>query len=58
MTTCDLPEILSLEETCTLLRVSRETLVKEIKRGNIKSVKIGRQYRICKKDIEIFLEGK
>jgi len=39
-------EIYTLEETQNILKVSRSTLLRLIKKGLIKTAKIGRQYRI------------
>lgn len=44
-------EIYTLEETQAILKVSRSTLLRLIKKGLIKTAKIGRQYRIWGKDI-------
>jgi excisionase family DNA binding protein len=39
-------EIYTLEETQNILKVSRSTLLRLIKKGLIKTAKVGRQYRI------------
>jgi len=48
------PDILNLDETATLLRVSNQTIYNMIKDGRLKAYKVGREWRIQKKDIESF----
>lgn len=45
-------EILTIEETASLLKVSTATIRRWIKRGRIKAFRAGREYRIRKMDIE------
>jgi excisionase family DNA binding protein len=55
-------EIYTLEEAQAMLKVSRSTLLRLIKKGLIRTAKIGRQYRIWGKEIlhimSPTLEGK
>ena len=44
-------EIYTLEETQAILKVSRSTLLRLIKKGLIRTAKIGRQYRILGQEI-------
>jgi excisionase family DNA binding protein len=44
-------EIYTLEETQAILKVSRSTLLRLIKKGLIRTAKLGRQYRILGKEI-------
>ncbi len=44
-------EIYTIEETQKLLKVSRSTLLRLIKKGLIRTAKVGRQYRIMGKEI-------
>lgn len=44
-------EIYTLEETQYILKVSRSTLLRMIKKGLIQAAKVGRQYRIFGKEI-------
>lgn len=44
-------EIYTIEETQKLLKVSRSTLLRLIKKGLIRTAKVGRQYRILGKEI-------
>lgn len=49
-------EILTLNETCSYLRVSRPTLVKLLKSGEIKSFKVGRRvWKISRSDLEDYI---
>lgn len=47
----NLPDILTMKEVTELLRITRQTVVKEIESKNLKAMKIGRQYRFKKCDI-------
>lgn len=44
-------EIYTMEETQKILKVSRSTLLRLIKKGLISTAKVGRQYRILGKEI-------
>ena len=44
-------EIYTLEEAQTILKVSRSTLLRLIKKNLIKTAKVGRQYRILGQEI-------
>lgn len=44
-------EIYTIEETQKLLKVSRSTTLRLIKKGLIRTAKVGRQYRILGKEI-------
>ncbi len=48
-------DILNLEETADLLRVSNQTIYNMIKDGKLKAYKIGREWRFMRKDIESFI---
>lgn len=50
-------EILTLEETCALLRVSRPTLFELIKRGDIPCRKVGRAWRFRREVVLDWLQG-
>ena len=47
----EFPDILTISELLDFLRISRNTLMKEIKEGRIKCIKVGRQYRFTKIDV-------
>jgi excisionase family DNA binding protein len=44
-------EVYTLQETQEILKISRSTLLRLIKKGLIKTAKVGRQYRILGKEI-------
>ena len=44
-------EIYTLAETQAILKVSRSTVLRLIKKGRIKGAKLGRQYRIVGQEI-------
>ena len=44
-------EIYTLEEAQNILKISRSTLLRLIKKGLIKTAKVGRQYRILGQEI-------
>ncbi len=44
----DYPDILDVEQLCTLLQIGKTTLYKLLKNGNIKSMRVGHTYRIPK----------
>lgn len=50
-------DILNLDETADLLRVSNQTIYNMIKAGRIKAYKVGREWRFMKSDIESFIQG-
>lgn len=47
----DSNEIYTLEEAQSILKVSRSTMLRLIKKGLMRTAKIGRQYRILGKEI-------
>lgn len=46
------PEYLDVTETADLLRVSKQTVYNMIKDGRLKPIKVGREWRFIRKDIE------
>mgnify|MGYP001042382868 FL=1 len=51
------PELLNVKETADLLRVSSQTIYNMIKDGRLKAVKMGREWRFIRKDIESLING-
>ncbi len=49
-------DILTVEELCEVLRIGKNTAYKLLKSGEIKSIKIGKVYKIPKKFIRKYLE--
>ena len=53
------PEIMNIEQMCDALGgISTRTGYKLLKEGKIKSIKVGREYRIIKTYVTEFLLGK
>ena len=50
-------EVLTTEEVRGYLRISRDTLMREIKSGRLKARKIGRRYRILGDDLQAYLDN-
>ena len=49
-------DILTVEELCDVLRTGKNTAYKLLKSGEIKSIKIGKVYKIPKKSVKKYLE--
>lgn len=45
-------EFYTIDELAKILKVEHRTIRRAIKRGDIKAMKVGRQYRIKKSDIQ------
>lgn len=50
-------DILSLKETAEYLRVTTQTVYNMIKKGRIKTCKVGREWRFFRSDIMAYLES-
>ena len=50
-------DILNLNETADYLRVSKQTVYNMIKDGRIKAYKVGREWKILRSDIVVYLES-
>ncbi len=50
-----LPDILTLSEVASLLRVSHQTIYNMIRDGRIKGYKVGREWRFSKSEIDSYL---
>ena len=53
-----LPEILTLKQVAEFLQVSNLTIQRAIQAGRLKAFKPGRDYRILKEDLIIYIEGE
>jgi len=51
-------EILTMEQAIALLQTTRATFYRWLRAGKIKSMKVGRQWRFHREDIERFLKGE
>ena len=53
------PEVMNIDQLCEALGgISKKTAYKLLKEGKIKSIKVGREYRIIKTYVTDFLLGK
>lgn len=51
----DYPDVVSISELQSMLRISRNTAYELVRSGKIRSVKIGRTYRIPRSAVEDYL---
>lgn len=51
----DYPDVVSISELQSMLRISRNTAYELVRSGKIHSVKIGRTYRIPRSAVEDYL---
>jgi len=47
-----------VEEVALLLKISYQTVMKLIKKGDIKAIRLGKQYRVPKSEIDRLLGGQ
>lgn len=50
-------ELLTVKEVAQILRISRQAVHKKIKKGQLKTIKIGERYRIDKEWLEEYLKN-
>lgn len=50
-------ELLTVKEVAQILRISRQAVHKKIKKGQLKTIKVGERYRINKKWFKNYLES-
>jgi excisionase family DNA binding protein len=53
----ELPDIMTLEETCNYLRIPRSSLYKLAQEGKIPCQKVGRHWRFRKQALDRWLEA-
>src|SRR5208283_1009746 len=51
-------EILTMEQAIALLQTTRPTFYRWLRAGKIKSMKVGRQWRFHREDVERFMKGE
>ena len=51
-------EVLTTKEASEYLRITRQTLLKLIQEGKIKTQKVGHNYRFLKCELEKYLKGE
>lgn len=49
------PDVLTVDEVCNILRIARKTVYSLVKSGDLPSRRIGRIYRISKKQLVEYL---
>ena len=49
-------DVLTIDDIKKILKIGRNKSYNLLKNGTIKSFKIGRSYRVCKKDLIIFIQ--
>ena len=47
---------MTVEEVATVMRVSRMTVYRLIRRGQLKAIRVGRNYRVREDDLNEYLE--
>jgi excisionase family DNA binding protein len=55
-TTTEVPQILTSQEAAEYLRTTKSSLFRLIKGGKIKAARIGKNYRLSKKELDRFVE--
>lgn len=50
--------LLTVAEVATVIRVSRMTVYRLIRRGQLKAMRVGRNYRVREDDLELYLESQ
>lgn len=50
--------LITVAEVASLMRVSRMTVYRLIKRGDLVAVRVGRNYRVRAEDLEVYLQAQ
>ena len=53
----DLPEVLTIRELARILRIGLNSAYNLVRQGQVKSVKIGKQYRIPRRSVQEYMEA-
>ena len=51
-------DVLTTREVMERLKVTRPTVIKLLRQGKLRAVKVGRDYRFIKSDLDRFLQGE
>jgi len=51
-------EVLTIREVASILRVSEETVGRELRRHRLKGIKVGKEWRITRKNLSDYLDGR
>jgi excisionase family DNA binding protein len=54
----DLSRLLTVAEVATIMRVSRMTVYRLIRRGQLKAIRVGRNYRVREEDLGEYLDSQ
>jgi excisionase family DNA binding protein len=54
----DAPDVLTPEEAADLLRVTVDTVRKLLREGKLPGAKVGREWRLLRRDLEAHLRGE
>lgn len=52
----NMPEIMTLEQVAEFLQVSYQTVYKMVREGELRAKKVGRSYRVLRKDVIAYFE--
>ena len=56
--TSPISRLLTVAEVATVMRVSRMTVYRLIRRGQLQAIRVGRNYRVREDDLEKYLESQ
>ena len=56
--TSPMSRLLTVGEVATVMRVSRMTVYRLIRRGQLKAIRVGRNYRVREDDLSEYLEAQ
>jgi excisionase family DNA binding protein len=51
-------DVLTTREVMERLKVTRPTVIKLLRQGKLKAIKVGRDYRFIKSELDSFLRGE
>jgi excisionase family DNA binding protein len=54
----DITRLLTVAEVASVMRVSRMTVYRLIRRGQLKAIRVGRNYRVREDDLNQYLESQ
>jgi len=54
----DITRLLTVAEVASVMRVSRMTVYRLIRRGQLKAIRVGRNYRVREDDLNSYLESQ
>ena len=57
-TSSGISRLLTVAEVASVMRVSRMTVYRLIRRGQLKAIRVGRNYRVREEDLNEYLEAQ